>query len=102
MRTLKHWDTGLSQDVNLVKDNNPTHEYSKEYKTHYIVKTYRGGILGYISKGYIEGLSHGYKQSTKEKNECVFAYTNGKGHTSYKSNIIDCLKMGVRDAIYYI
>ncbi len=102
MRTLKHWDTGLSQDVNLVKDNSPTHEYSKEYKTHYIVKTYRGSVLGYISKGYIEGLSHGHYQSTKEKNECVFAYTNGKGHFSCEKNILDCLKMGIRDAIYYI
>lgn len=102
MKTLKHYDTGLNQDVILEKDHNPTHEYAKEYKTHYIVKTFRGSVLGYISKGYIEMIPHGYKQSTKEKNECVFAYTNGKGHFSSEQNILDCLKMGIKDAIYYI
>lgn len=102
MKTLKHYDTGLSQDVTIEKDHNPEHEFAKEYKTHYIVKTFRGSVLGYVSKGYIEGLSHGYKQSTKEKNECVFAYTNGRGHSSFQNNIIDCIKMGVKDAIYYI
>lgn len=102
MKLLKHYDTGLSQDVILEKDHNPTHEYAKGYKTHYIVKTLRGSVLGYVSKGYIEMIAHGYKQSTKEKNECVFAYTNGRGHTSYENTITDCIKMGVRDAIYYI
>jgi len=102
MKLFKHYVTGFNQDIILEKDHNPTHEYSKEYKTHYIVKTRNDKVLGYVSKGYIEMIPHGYKQSTKEKNECVFAYTNGKGHFSCQNTILECIKMGFRDAIHYI
>ena len=96
MKKLSHQQTGLDQDLFIEKDNNPTHTYSDSYKTHYIVKTYTGFELGYISRSYVNACD------TKGKNEWVFAYPNGKGHNSCEYNMLDVVKMGFKDAIYYM
>ena len=96
MTTIKHYETGLNQDVFITKDTNPTHTYSNDYKTHYVVKNYTGKELGYISRSYVNATD------TKSKNEWVFAYPNGKGHSSCEYNMIDVVKMGIKDAIFYM
>lgn len=96
MKKLSHYETGFNQDVFITKDANPTHTYSNDYKTHYIVQTYNGITLGFISRSYVNACD------TKAKNEWVFAYPNGKGHSSCEYNMLDVVKMGFKDAIYYM
>ena len=42
------------------------------------------------------------KGNEDAKNEVVVFYPNGKMHFSYKNNLIDAFKMGVKDAINYL
>lgn len=96
MKKLYHHQTGFNQDVFITKDENPTHTYAEDYKTHYIVQTLNGRTLGFISRSYVNAFD------TKSKNEWVFAYPNGKYHCSCEYNMIDVVKMGFKDAIYYM
>ena len=96
MKKLSHYETGFNQDLFVEKDANPTHTYSDCYKTHYIVKTYTGIEIGYISRSYVNACD------TKGKTEWVFAYPNGRGHSSCEYNMLDVVKMGIKDAICYM
>ncbi len=89
-----HWeDTGYLCTVFAEKCKNPYPEKFGEYPNVRRVYPFDNinKTLMYIARG-----------NKYAKNEVVVFYPNGTMHSSYKNNMTDAFKMGVKDAINYL